>query len=47
MSNIRLIGIDLDGTLLTKDHQVSPRNLAAINAARELGITIADRKSVV
>jgi len=37
-SSIRLIAIDLDGTLLGDDGRVSPRNLAALNAAQARGI---------
>lgn len=35
---IKVIATDLDGTLLGEDHKVSPRNLAAIEKAREKGI---------
>lgn len=40
---IRLIAMDLDGTLLNREKQVSPGNLAAIAAARArgIGVTIA------
>lgn len=34
----RLIALDLDGTLLGRRKQISPRNLAALAAARERGI---------
>lgn len=40
MSGIRLIGIDLDGTLVV-DGAVSQRNVAAIRAATEMGVTVA------
>lgn len=33
----RLFALDLDGTLLRTDHAISPRNLAAISAARRAG----------
>ncbi len=36
---IRLIATDLDGTFFGPDHVPSPRNVAAINAARAVGIT--------
>jgi hydroxymethylpyrimidine pyrophosphatase-like HAD family hydrolase len=39
-SPIRLIAIDLDGTLLGADTQVSPRNLAALRAAQAAGIEV-------
>jgi Cof subfamily protein (haloacid dehalogenase superfamily) len=39
--SIRLIALDLDGTLMDADHvTVSPRNLAAIRAAAERGVEI-------
>lgn len=34
----RLIALDLDGTLLNRKKQISPRTRAALNAARERGI---------
>jgi hydroxymethylpyrimidine pyrophosphatase-like HAD family hydrolase len=37
---IRLIAIDMDGTLLGEDGHVSPRNLAALHAARAAGVEI-------
>jgi hydroxymethylpyrimidine pyrophosphatase-like HAD family hydrolase len=37
---IRMIAIDMDGTLLGEDGQVSPRNLAALHAAEAAGIEI-------
>ena len=36
----RLIAVDMDGTLLGEDGRVSPRNLAALRAARAAGIEI-------
>jgi hydroxymethylpyrimidine pyrophosphatase-like HAD family hydrolase len=36
-----MIAIDLDGTLLGAETQVSPRNLAALRAAQTAGITLA------
>jgi hydroxymethylpyrimidine pyrophosphatase-like HAD family hydrolase len=39
-STIRMIAIDMDGTLLGEDGQVSPRNLAALAAAQAAGIEI-------
>ena len=36
-----LIAVDLDGTLLGAEGQVSPRNLAALFAAHDAGITLA------
>ncbi len=38
--DIRLIALDLDGTLLNSKKQLSPRNLAALTRAAELGIEI-------
>lgn len=37
---IRMIGSDLDGTLLTRDGSVSPGNLAALARAQEAGLQI-------
>jgi len=37
---IRLVAIDIDGTLLDPQFQISPRNLAALRAAHESGIEI-------
>ncbi len=37
---VRLIAIDLDGTLLTSDRQIHPDNLAAIRHARREGIVV-------
>lgn len=41
MPHIRLIGIDLDGTLVMNSHEVSERNIAAIRAATARGVTVA------
>jgi len=41
MPDIKLIGIDLDGTLVQNAHEVSPRNIAAIEAATARGVTVA------
>ena len=40
-NSIRLIAIDLDGTLLGDGGRVSPRNLAALHAAQARGIQLA------
>ena len=40
-NSIRLIAIDLDGTLLGDDGRVSPRNLAALHAAHSRGVQLA------
>ncbi len=40
MPPIELIAIDLDGTLLSTDEQISQSNIDAINRARNAGITI-------
>jgi hydroxymethylpyrimidine pyrophosphatase-like HAD family hydrolase len=37
---IRLIGLDMDGTLLGEDGRVSPRNLAALRAAQSAGVEV-------
>jgi hydroxymethylpyrimidine pyrophosphatase-like HAD family hydrolase len=37
---VRLIAIDMDGTLLGEDGKVSPRNLAALRSAQAAGIEI-------
>ena len=37
---IRLIALDLDGTLLTDDKQLTPRNRAALEKAAETGVEI-------
>ena len=39
-NSIRLIAIDMDGTLLGDDGRVSPRNLAALHAAQAAGIQL-------
>ena len=39
-SPIRLIALDLDGTLLNSQSTVSPRNLAALQAAEAAGVHI-------
>jgi hypothetical protein len=39
-NSIRLIAIDLDGTLLGDDGRVSPRNLAALHAAHAHGVQL-------
>lgn len=38
--HIRLLAIDIDGTLLDSRHQISPVNLAALRRAREAGVEI-------
>ena len=40
MSDIKLIALDLDGTLLTSDKKISERNLAALKAAQTKGVKI-------
>jgi hydroxymethylpyrimidine pyrophosphatase-like HAD family hydrolase len=39
-NSIRLIAIDMDGTLLGDDGRVSPRNLAALRAAESRGVQL-------
>ena len=41
MSPVRLIAIDIDGTLLDSNFQVSARNLATLRQAHSLGVEIA------
>jgi len=41
MSSVRLIALDIDGTLLDSNFQVSARNLATLRRANSLGIEIA------
>jgi Cof subfamily protein (haloacid dehalogenase superfamily) len=41
LPDFRLIGIDLDGTLLLNSSDVSERNVAAIRAATARGVTVA------
>jgi hypothetical protein len=40
MSSVRLIAIDIDGTLLDSNFQVSARNLATLRQAHESGVEI-------
>ena len=40
MQDIRLIGLDLDGTVFDDAKHISPRNLAAIEAAVQAGIIV-------
>lgn len=37
-SHIKAVFCDIDGTLLTSEHTVSPRTVAAIRALRERGV---------
>jgi Cof subfamily protein (haloacid dehalogenase superfamily) len=37
---IKLIAMDLDGTLLNSDKTISPRNMAAIQAAKAMGVGV-------
>lgn len=41
MNDIRLIAIDLDGTLFRPDESIAPEDIAALRKAAEKGITIA------
>ncbi|HWQ57445.1 MAG TPA: Cof-type HAD-IIB family hydrolase [Clostridia bacterium] len=41
LRNIKLIALDMDGTLLTDRKTVSPRSLRAIRTALERGVTVA------
>ena len=38
--DIKLIAIDIDGTLLTPQREISPRTIKAVRAAREAGIIV-------
>ena len=40
MTAIKLIALDLDGTLLTSDKKISQRNLKALAAARAKGVKV-------
>ena len=40
MAQVKMIAIDLDGTLLGADGKVGPRNVAALLAAEEAGISV-------
>lgn len=39
-ANIKLVAVDLDGTLLDNDRKISPRAKEAIQAVREMGIEV-------
>lgn len=38
--NIRLLALDLDGTLLNEEKHITPRTLAALERAREQGVLL-------
>ena len=40
MSEIKLLALDLDGTLFTKDKQVTAENRAALKAAEAKGVHV-------
>ena len=40
MSEIKLLALDLDGTLFTKDKQVTDENRAALKAAEAEGVHV-------
>ena len=40
MADIKLIALDLDGTLLTSDKKISEGNLAALKAAQKQGVKV-------
>ena len=40
MSKIKLLALDLDGTLLTHDKQISAENKAAIKQAQAMGVHV-------
>lgn len=39
-SHVRLVALDLDGTLLGPDHKVSPANRAAVDACLQAGVRV-------
>lgn len=39
-NNFKLVAFDIDGTLITSDHIVTPRTLRAIKKAKDLGIKV-------
>lgn len=41
LADVRLIAVDLDGTLLTREKTISPRTLEAVEACRRRGILLA------
>lgn len=41
MNNIRLLALDIDGTILTREKKLTDRTKAAIEAATDAGITVA------
>ena len=43
MKNIKLVALDLDGTLFNKESIISKRNLDTIKKASELGIASSRR----
>ena len=40
MADIKLIALDLDGTLLNSEKKISDRNLAALKAAQDKGVKV-------
>lgn len=46
MAEIKLLALDLDGTLFTKDKQVTAENRAALKAAEAKGIHVLSRPVV-
>ena len=46
MSDIKVLALDLDGTLTNDQKLVTPRTRAALDAAIEKGVTIVDRVMV-
>lgn len=46
MAEIKLLALDLDGTLFTKDKQVTAENRAALKAAEAKGFTWLSRPVV-
>lgn len=38
--SFRLLALDIDGTLLRSDKQISPRTRAAVDAARAWGVRL-------
>ena len=40
MEQIRLVALDLDGTVFNDQKEITPRTLAAIRAALQKGVTV-------
>ena len=47
MKSIRLLALDIDGTILTREKQLTDRTKAAIEAARSFASEISDEDEVI